>query len=52
LEHLEDGTNLTYTTSYELPWGIFGKLLEKLFKGRFEKQLEKNLEKLKNILEK
>jgi len=52
LEPIEDGTKLTYAVSYEMPWGIFGKFIEKLFKGIGERQLEKSLEKLKSILEK
>jgi len=52
LEPVEDGTKLTYSVSYEMPWGIFGKFIEKLIKGIGERQLEKSLEKLKSILEK
>jgi len=53
LEPVEDGTKLTYAVSYEMPWGIFGKFIEKLFAKRMgEGQLEKSLEKLKSILEK
>jgi uncharacterized protein YndB with AHSA1/START domain len=53
LEPVEDGTKLTYAVRYEMPWGIFGKSLEKLFAKRMgEGQLEKSLEKLKSILEK
>jgi uncharacterized protein YndB with AHSA1/START domain len=53
LELVEDGTKLTYATEYEMPWGIFGKFLEKAFAKRIgEGQLEKSLEKLKSILEK
>jgi len=52
LEPVEDGTKLTHAVSYEMPWGIFGKFLEKLFAKRIgEGQLEKSLEKLKSILE-
>ena len=52
LEPVEDGTKLTYAVGYEMPWGIFGKFLEKVFAKRIgEKQLEKSLEKLKSILE-
>jgi len=29
LEPVEDGIKLSYSTSYEMPWGIFGKFLEK-----------------------
>jgi len=47
-----EGTKLTYAVSYEMPWGIFGKFLEKLVKGIGEGQLEKSLETLKSILEK
>jgi len=52
LKPVEEGTKLTYAVSYEMPWGIFGKFLEKLVKGKGERQLEKSLEKLKSILEK
>ena len=52
LEPVEEETKLTYAASYEMPWGIFGKFIEKLFKGIGEGQLEKSLEKLKSILEK
>lgn len=52
LEPVEEGTKLAYATSYEMPWGIFGRFLEKLFRGIGEGQLEKSLEKLKSILEK
>jgi uncharacterized membrane protein len=46
-------TKLTYAVSYEMPWGIFGKFIEKLFAKRMgEGQLKKSLEKLKSILEK
>jgi uncharacterized protein YndB with AHSA1/START domain len=53
LEPVEDGTKLTHLVGYEMPWGIFGKFLEKLFAKRMgEGQLKKSLEKLKSILEK
>ncbi|MCW4054555.1 MAG: SRPBCC family protein [Candidatus Bathyarchaeota archaeon] len=52
LEPVEDGTNLTYAMSYKMPWGVFGKFLEKAFAMRMgEGQLEKSLEKLKSIME-
>jgi hypothetical protein len=35
-----------------MPWGIFGKFLEKVVKGKGERELEKSLEKLKSIVEK
>ena len=53
LEPDEEATRLTYAIDYEMPWGIFGKFLEKAFAKRMgEGQLEKSLEKLKSILEK
>jgi hypothetical protein len=52
LEPIGVGTKLTYMTSYDMPWGIFGKFIESVFAKRMgEGQLEKSLEKLKNILE-
>ena len=53
LEPVEEETKVTYATDYEMPWGAFGKFLEKAFVKRIgEGQLEKSLEKLKSILEK
>ena len=53
LEPVEEGTKFTYAVSYEMPWGIFGKFIEKLFAKRMgESDVEKSLQKLKNILEK
>jgi uncharacterized protein YndB with AHSA1/START domain len=53
LEPVEAGIKLTHLVGYEMPWGIFGKFLEKAFAKRMgEGQLEKSLEKLKSILEK
>ena len=53
LEPVEDGTKLTYAVSYEMPYGIFGKFIEKLFAKRLgERGVKKGLEKLKSILEK
>jgi carbon monoxide dehydrogenase subunit G len=53
LEPVEAGTKLTCIYDYEMPWGVFGKGLNKLFGRRLEERhQEKCLEKLKNILEK
>jgi len=52
LEPVEAGTKLTYRMDYEIPWGIFGKFLDKLTHRMSEKELERSLEKLKSILEK
>ena len=52
LEPIEEGTKLTYVTDYEMPWGIFGKFIEKFSKRIGERDLGKSLEKLKSILEK
>ena len=43
LEPVEDGTKLTYAVSYEMPWGVFGKFIEKLFAKRMgEREVEKS----------
>ena len=34
LEPMEEGTKLTYSVKYKMPWGIFGKFLEKAFAKR------------------
>ena len=53
LEPVEEGTKFTYVFDYEMPWGIFGKFLDKLFaKRESDKAQEKWLKKLKSILEK
>ena len=53
LEPIEKGTKFTCVFDYKMPWGLFGKFLDKLFARRMEeKHLEKCLEMLKSILEK
>jgi len=53
LEPVGDGTKFTYVFGYEMPWGLFGKFLDKLFAKRAsEKECEKWIKKLKSILEK
>jgi len=52
LEPVEEGTKLTYRMDYEMPWGIFGKFLDKLTHRMSEKEIERSLEQLKSILEK
>jgi uncharacterized protein YndB with AHSA1/START domain len=53
LEPVGTDTKFTYIIESELPFGIFGTFLEKLFVRRWgEKMLWKALEKLKRILEK
>jgi carbon monoxide dehydrogenase subunit G len=53
LEPVEEGTKLTYAVNYEMPWGIFGKFIEKSFAKRMgEREVERALGKLKSILEK
>jgi len=53
LKPTEAGTEMTYVVGYEMPWGIPGKILEKLFlKRALEKENEKELKNLKSILEK
>jgi len=53
LEPVEKGTKLTIVADYEMPWGIFGKILEPLFFHRvMEKESERDLKNFKSILEK
>ena len=53
LEPVETDTKFTYELESELPFGIFGKFIEKLYARRWaEKMICKALENLKNILEK
>jgi len=53
LEPVEEGTKFTTVYDYEMPWGVLGKFLEKLFARRMEeKHQEKCLENVKSILEK
>jgi carbon monoxide dehydrogenase subunit G len=53
LEPVGTDTKFTYELEAELPFGIFGKFLEKLFVRRWaEKMLWKALENLKSIVEK
>ena len=53
LEPMEGGTEMRIVYDYEMPWGVFGKFLEKLFARRMEeKHQEKCLDKLKSVLEK
>jgi len=53
LEPVGSDTKFTYELESGLPWGIFGKFLEKLFARRMaEKNIQKALENLKSILEK
>ena len=47
------GTEMAYIVDYEMPWGIFGKFLDKLFVRRaLKKDITGEAEKLKSILEK
>ena len=43
LEPVKDGTKLTHLMGYEMPWGIFGKFLEKAFAKRIGKGNSRNL---------
>ena len=52
LKPTEGGTEMTLVYNYEMPWGIFGKVIDKLDRAiRGERQVEKSLEKLKSIVE-
>ena len=52
LEPVRQGTKFTYVYDYEMPWGILGKILEKLLISDLKKESEGSLENLKSILEK
>ena len=53
LEPVKEGTILTKTTDYELPYGSFGRLADKLFGQRMVgKETERSFEQFKTILEK
>ena len=53
LKPMEVWTEMTYAIDYEMPWGIFGKFLDKLFVRRaLKKDISGEAEKLKSILEK
>ena len=52
LEPVYEGIKFTYRADYELPWGILGKFLDKLFSQRMGgSEIERSLEYLKIILE-
>jgi uncharacterized protein YndB with AHSA1/START domain len=51
LEPVEAGTCFTYEANYEIPFGIFGKIISPLILLYGKKELEKSLEKMKTILE-
>jgi uncharacterized membrane protein len=53
LKPKETGTEMTYAVDYEMPWGLFGKFLDKLFVRRaLKKDITGEAENLKSLLEK
>ena len=52
LEPVQQGTKFTYVYDYEMPWGILGKIAEKLLISELKKESERSLENLKSVLEK
>ena len=49
---VDEGTKFTWVEDYEMPLGVLGKFIDKLYYKRMaEKSYEKSLENLKNILE-
>jgi len=52
LEPVEGGTKFTYRVDYEIPMGILGRALSRMFKGSGVRDVEKSLANLKNIVEK
>jgi len=52
LEPVQQGTKFTYVYDYQMPWGILGKVVEKLFISQLKKESEISVENLRSILEK
>jgi hypothetical protein len=53
LRPVDEGTKLTYTINYELPYSILGKVIDKLkIRQTIEKGMTKSLQDLKNRVEK
>ena len=53
LNPTKEGTKMTMLMDYEVPYSIFGKLMDKLrFQKAFEKSIDEGLEKLKRMAEK
>lgn len=53
LKPVDEGTKLTYTINYELPYSILGKAIDKLkIRKDLEKGMTKSLQNLKNRVEK
>jgi len=52
LEPVQQGTKFTYVYDYQMPWGILGKVVEKLLISQLKKESENSLENLRSILEK
>jgi len=44
LEPVQQGTKFTYVYDWQMPWGIPGKILEKLLIGELKKESESSLE--------
>lgn len=52
IEATPSGSRFTLTEDFEMPWGVMGKMLEKLFVGRtIGKHLEEILANLKSLAE-
>jgi uncharacterized membrane protein len=51
LEPVEGGTKFTYRVDYEIPMGLLGRALSRMFRGAGERDFETSLTNLKTILE-
>jgi uncharacterized protein YndB with AHSA1/START domain len=51
IEATEADSKFTFMESFELPWGIVGKLLESVGRRTAEGHIEESLAKLKNLAE-
>ena len=53
LTPIKSGTKMTFVMDYQMPYSIFGKLMDKLrFQKAFEKTIDEGLKKLKEMAEK
>jgi len=51
LEAIPSGSRFTFIEDFEIPWGIIGRLLDKLLVGNIGKGIEEILGNLKKVIE-
>ena len=53
LIQIKNGTKVTFLMDYQMPYSIFGKIMDKLrFQKAFEKTIDEGMKKLKELAEK